>query len=222
MLMVFMRMAITIVVVVMMVVMLRFFSESLQHVCGGVAVLHGGKDLLTGKCVPGGGDQGGVIVLGTDQLHCLDKLFLGNTVGMAEDHGVGVLNLVAEKLTKILHVHLALVGIHHGGIVAKLHVLPCNAFHGTDHVTELAHAGGLDKDTVGSVLRQHLPQGLGEISHQATADTAGIHLGDLDARILQEAAIDTDLAELVLNEHQLLACIGFLDQFLYQRGFSRA
>jgi hypothetical protein len=223
---VFVIVAIAVMVVVMMlvivVVMLCFLRKLLQHIRGGVAMLHGGKDLLTGQLVPGCGDQGGVIVSGTDQLHCLGKLFLGDAIGVAEDHGVCVLDLVSEELAEVLHIHLALVGIHNGGIVAKSNVLPCNPFHGTDHIAELAYTGGLDEDTIGSKLRKHLPESFGEISHQATTNTAGIHLGDLDACILQEAAVDTDLAELVFDEHQLLACVGFFDEFFNQRRFSRA
>ena len=53
-----------------------------------------------------------------------------------------------------------------------------------------------------------------EITNEAAADAAGIHLRDLDACFLQESAVDTDLTELVLDEHDLLSVISVRDELL--------
>ncbi len=89
--------------------------------------------------------------------------------------------------------------------------------HRPDHVAQFPDAGGLDENPVRMELPQHLLKGLPEIPHQAAADAAGVHLRDLDPRILQKAAVDGDLAKLVFNEHQLLSLKSLLDQFSDQR-----
>ena len=66
----------------------------------------------------------------------------------------------------------------------------------------------------------HLIQILSKISHQRTADTAGIHLCDLDARILQETAVNADFTELILDQHNLLTLKCLIDHFLDERCLS--
>ena len=67
-----------------------------------------------------------------------------------------------------------------------------------------------------------LAQGLVKVTHQRAADAAGGHLADLHAGILQETAVDADLAKLVFNEHQLLALIGLAEHLLDERGLTGA
>ena len=67
-----------------------------------------------------------------------------------------------------------------------------------------------------------LAQGLVKVAHQRAADAAGGHLADLHAGILQEAAVDADLPELVFNEYQLLALIGLAEHLLDERGLTGA
>ena len=54
------------------------------------------------------------------------------------------------------------------------------------------------------------------------ADAARGHLGDLDAGLLQKAAVDVDLAEFVLDQHELFAAVGFRDQLFDERGLAGA
>ena len=54
------------------------------------------------------------------------------------------------------------------------------------------------------------------------ADAAGVQLIDLDAGLLQEAAVDADLTELVLDQNDLLAGKGLLDEFFDQSGLAGA
>ena len=65
-----------------------------------------------------------------------------------------------------------------------------------------------------------LLQVLAEVSHQAAADAAGVQLIDLDAGLSHEAAVDADLAELVLDQDDLLTLESFLNQLFDQRGFT--
>ena len=51
---------------------------------------------------------------------------------------------------------------------------------------------------------QHLPQRLAEVAHQGAADAAGVHLGDLDAGVLEKAAVNADLTELIFDQNDLL------------------
>ena len=53
------------------------------------------------------------------------------------------------------------------------------------------------------ILIQHLLQRTAEITHKAAADAAGIHLGDLNPGLLEKAAVNTDLSEFILDQHQL-------------------
>ena len=223
-----------IVVVVMMVFVLFFLvlvgvllvglgshsdQLSLEVVLGG----HGLQDLLAGQGVPGGGDDGSGGILLTQHGHSGGNLLLGGVLGAAQDDAACVADLVVVELTEVLHIHLDLVHIGHGDKAVQLHVQVLgHAFHGAGHVAQLAHAGGLDDDAVGVVLLHHLLQGGAEITHQRAADAAGVQLIDLDAGLLQKAAVDADLAELVLDEHDLLACKGLFDELLDKGGLTGA
>ena len=223
-----------IVVVVMMVFVLFFLvlvgvllvglgshsdQLSLKVVLGG----HGLQDLLAGQGVPGGGDDGSGGVLLTQHGHSGGDLFLGGVLGAAQDDAACVADLVVVELTEVLHIHLDLVHIGHGDKAVQLHIqMLGHAFHGAGHIGELAHAGGLDDDAVGVVLLHHLLQSGAEIAHQRAADAAGVQLIDLDAGLLQKAAVDADLAELVLDEHDLLACKGLFDELLDKGGLTGA
>ena len=189
----------------------------LEIVLGG----HGLEDLLTGQGVPGGGHDGGGGVLLPQHGHGSSDLLLGGVLGTAQDDAACMADLVVVELTEVLHIHLDLVHVGHGDKAVQLHIqMLGHAFHSAGHIGELAHAGGLDDDAVGVVLLHHLLQGGAEIAHQRAADAAGVQLVDLDAGLLEEAAVNADLAELVLDQHHFLACKGLLDQFFDQGGFA--
>ena len=223
-----------IVVMVMMVFVLLFLvlvgvlcvslgshgdQLSLEVVLGG----HGLQDLLAGQGVPGGGDDGSGGVLLAQHGHSGGDLLLGGVLGAAQDDAACVADLVVVELTEVLHIHLDLVHIGHGDKAVQLHIQVLgHAFHGAGHVAQLANAGGLDDDAVGVVLLHHLLQSGAEIAHQRAADAAGVQLIDLDAGLLQKAAVDADLAELVLDEHDLLACKGLFDELLDKGGLTGA
>ena len=132
-------------------------------------------------------------------------------------------DLVVVELTEVLHIHLDLVDVGHGDEAAQLNIqMLGHALDSAGHVGQLADAGGLDNDAVGVVLLHHLLQSGAEIAHQRAADAAGVQLIDLDAGLLQKAAVDADLAELVLDEHDLLACKGLFDELLDKGGLTGA
>ena len=192
---------------------------SLEVVLGG----HGLQDLLTGQVIPCGGHDSGGGVLFPQHCHGSGDLFLAGGLGAAEQDAACMADLVIVELTEVLHIHLDLVHIGHGDKAVQLHVqMLRHALHGAGHIAQLANARGLDNDAVGVVLLHHLLQSGAEIAHQRAADAAGVQLVDLNAAFLQETAVNADLAELVLDQHHLLACKGLGDQLFDQSGFAGA
>ena len=199
--------------------MLLLFRKALLFHSGklrsqGSFALHSISKLLAGELVPGGRHDGGSGVVLPQQSDGSVQLGLGNSVGSGQDDRGSSLYLIIVELAEVLHVDLYLAGICNSYGIAQSDLVIGDLIHGTDHIGQLAHTGGLDQNTVRVVLVDHLCQSLAEVSHQRAADTTGVHLRDVDACILQKAAIDADLAELILNKHQLLTGIGFLNHFL--------
>ena len=195
-----------------------------QQLIGQRDLLNGAEDGLAVQLVPGGGEDGGVGILFPQQGHGGFQLLLGQLLGAGEDDGAGGLDLVVVELAEVLHIDLHLGGVGHGDEAVELHVRHVldSVLHRHDHVAELAHAGRLDKNAVGGELLMYILQRLVEVAYQRAADTAGGHLADLDAGLLQEAAVDADLAELVFDEHQLLTLKRLCQQLLDERGLAGA
>ena len=203
-----------------MLLMMMVLFMSLLELCqlrsqGGLAV-HGTEQLLTGQCIPGGGNDGGTGIVLSQQFHSGIQLGLGNGIRPGENNGRSGLHLVVVELAKVLHIDLHLARVHDGHGIAQGHLGTGDFVHGTDHIGQLAHTGRLNEDPVGLILVNHLLQSLAEITHQGAADAAGVHFRDVDARVLQKAAVDADLAELILDQNQLLALVAFSDHFLDQ------
>ena len=198
-------------------------SDLLHQLAGQVvAPLHGRDDLGAGELVPGSGEDSRLGVVGTQHGYVGGQLGLVHVLGPAEEDSGGVLHLVVEELAKVLHIDLALHRVHHGDKAVQFQggtAVP-HPLHGGDDIGQLAHAGGLDDDTVGRIGVQHLLEGGAEIPYQGAADAAGIHLRDLDAGILQKAAVDADLTELVLDQDHFLAMEGLGEELLDERGLA--
>ena len=210
------------IVVMVMMMLVGFLLQLLQLGLQGVLLFHGLQHLCAGQILPGRSDDvGGLIVL-TQQSHHILQLLFTHAGGTGQNDAAGMTDLIVEKLTEVLHIHLALVGIGHGGETVEDGLLHLQTLHSADHVGQLTHAGGLDEDAVGMVLLQHLTQCLAEIAHQTAADAAGVHFGDLNAGILQKTAVNADLTEFILDEHQLFALIGFFNELFDQRGLASA
>ena len=215
-------MLIVVVIVVMVVLVLGLLGKELQLLFKGILVLHRLENLCAGELIPRGGNDGGVLVVLAQQSDAGFKLFGLDTVRAAQNDGVCVLDLVVIELAEVLHVHFALVCIGNGGEAIQRNVFHVQVLHGTDHIAQLAYAGRLDQNAVRVVGLQHLTQRLAEVAHKAAADAALAHLGDFNAGVLQKAAVNGNLAELVFDEDELFALKSFGDQLADQRGFACA
>ena len=211
-----------VMIVVMVVLVLGLLGKELQLLFKGILVLHRLENLCAGELIPRGGNDGGVLVVLAQQSDAGFKLFGLDTVRAAQNDGVCVLDLVVIELAEVLHIHFALVCIGNGGEAIQRNVFHVQVLHGTDHIAQLAYAGRLDQNAVRVVGLQHLTQRLSEVAHKAAADAALAHLGDFNAGVLQKAAVNGNLAELVFDEDELFALKSFGDQLADQRGFACA
>ena len=205
------------ILTVMMVMLLFHLCQIHSNLCLSFHCLH---QLGAGKLVPGCGDNGSLCIMLPEHCNSRIQLLLGNAVSTGQDDGGGGFNLVVIELSKVLHIHLYLASIHHGNSAIQGNILICDLLHSGNHIGQLANTGGFNHNTVGVVLTDNLGQSLTEIAHQAAADTAGVHLGDVNAGILQKSTVNADLAKFVFNQHQLLACVGLRYHFLNQCGLA--
>ena len=199
---------------IVVMVMLLLLGQLLQRRRKSIPAFHGRQQLLPVQFVPRGRHDGRSRVLFPQQRNTGIQLVLLHPAGAAQNNGAGVLHLVIEKLAEILHIHLGLGGVHHGGKAVQHHIRHLQILHRTDNVAQLSDAGRLDKDAVGVIGVHHLPQRLAEIPHQTAADAAAVHFGNVDPGLLQKAAVNADLTKLIFNEYQLLAGIGLGNQLL--------
>ena len=206
-----------VLMVVMMVMMLMLVLQ-LFHLGPQSVLLHCRENLCAVQLRPGGRDQARLRVHALEKLCRLKDLLLACGVGSAHDDEVGAGHLVIEELAEVARIHFCLAGIHNRNLRADLRIL--DAFHCRRNIRELPHAGGLNQDAVRGIVRDNLLQRLGEVPDQRAADAAGVHLRDLDPRILQESAVDGDVAEFILDQDKLFALVCFLNQFANQCGFS--
>ncbi len=205
---------------VVMVVMFVFFclEERSGHVICGERIFDRFSDLCAGELLPRCGDDLGVIVDLADQLDRGVELALGDVAGTGQDDGAGILDLVLVELLEVLEVDLALAGIDNGDGAADLGAL--DLLDSSYNIRKLADAGWLDEDTVRRELVDNFLQRSAEVADQGAADAAGVHLGDLDAGFFQEAAVDADLSEFILDEDELLSIVAIGDELLDESGFS--
>lgn len=202
----------TAVWIVAFLVVVPFLGHQLRHHIMFVG-FHGLQDLFSGDLIPGGGDDDSVAVVRAQLCHGGGHLFLAHVLSAGEDDGVGMLDLVVEKLAEVLHIHFALGGVSHGDEAVQLHGCRFRgALYGADYVAEFAYAGRFDDHAVGMELLDDIVQRRAEIAHQGAADAPGIHFGNVDAGGLQKAAVNADFAELVFDQHHLLAFVGLFQQ----------
>ena len=84
------------------------------------------------------------------------KLRLGGFIGVAEQNTLCMLDLIVEKLAKVLHVHFALVDVNHDNCAIQNSVLKISVYNGTRHVAQLANTRRLDQNTVGLIVMYDL------------------------------------------------------------------
>ena len=187
-----------------------------------VALFHRVEDLRAGELVPRRRDDDGAGILLAQQRDALGELFLLDARGAGEDDAPGGFDLVVEKFAEVAHIHFAFARVYDGAERVDRKLAVRRLLHGGHDVGELADARGLDEDAVGGVALADLVQRGAEITRKAAADAAGVHLRHLNAGVLHEAAVHADLAELVLDEDELFARVGFRDQLFDERGLARA
>ena len=202
--------------------MLMLLLKGLNRIGESVLLLHSGKNILTVKQVPRRGNDSRALVMLAKKLYALGNLLVLCALCMREYDSRSVLDLVVIELTEVLHIHFALINVGNCGKAVEDCSVLLGGFGGADNVGELTYARGLDNNSVGGILLKHLYKRLRKIADKRAADTAGVHLGDLNAGIGKEAAVNTDLTELVLNKNDLLACVGLFNKLLNKRGLARA
>ena len=193
-----------VVMVVMMMLVVRLVRDLLKNLRNEVAAaFHGGEQLLAGQVLPRGGDDAGVLIQAAQHGNGLVEALLRALSRAGQQDGTGMRHLILEKLTEVLEVHLGLERVNNGYKAVQLN-LEVRVLYRSDNVRQLADAGRLDQDAVRMVLVHNIVQRLAEVANQRAADAACVHLVYNNAGILEEAAVNADLAELVLDQNNLL------------------
>jgi hypothetical protein len=210
------------VVMLLMVTMAAMMLHLLQILGNAGVALHSLQQLRAGELIPRSGNQRSMIIMLTEHCNSGIQLSLGDGIGTGKDDGRSGFDLVVVEFTEVLGVNLHLASVSHGYGIAQNHIISSNLLHSSDNIRQLTHTGRLDDHTIGMVLGNHFLQSLAEIAHQTAADAAGVHLGDVDASILQKAAIDADLTKFVLDEDNLLTTVCLADHLFDQGSFACA
>ena len=159
------------------------------------------EDLFAVKFRDRGCDDGSLVVVLTKEFYTLRDLGVAHLIGSCENDGARVFDLIDKELTEVLDVDLALGGVYNCNSAVEFHIGAfCGILDRFHNIRELADAGGLDEDPLRRVGVHHFSEGCAEISNQGAADAAGVHLTDLNAGLLEETAVNTDLAEFVLDQ----------------------
>ena len=200
----------------MFVLLVRFRGKAFKLGGKGVLFLDRGENIRALQILPIGGDDGRVRVFFQQRDRLGDFLLVAR---MRKDDAACILHLIGKELAEIFQVHFALFRVDDGTERIQLRVGQSRTLHGADHVRQLSDAGRLDDNAVGRVFRRDLFERFCKISDERAADTAGVHLRNLNPRVLQKAAVYADLAELVFDEHDLFALIDFLNELFNERRF---
>ena len=209
-------------VFVMMVMVLLFFFQLFQLGSQRGLSFHGSDQLLTGELPPGGGHNGSLLIVFPQHCHSSIQLGLRYRIGTGEDNGGSSFDLVVVELTEVLHIDLHLAAVNNCNCVAQRNIIGGDLLHSADNIGQFADTGGFNNDAVRIVLLNDLGQCLAEVTHQRAANASGVHLGNIDAGILQETAVNADFTELIFNQNQFLSGIGLLDHLLDEGGLTGA
>ena len=207
-----------VIVVMMLVLVLKLLDSRLER----ILVLHCGENILTVEIVPRGCYYNSVSIMRAKKLNALGNLEILGTLSVREDYRRCVSNLVVVELTEVLHIHLALINVRNGGKAVKHCTVLLRGLCRADNVRKLAYTRGLNDNSVGLVLVEHLCKCGSEIADERTANATRVHLRDLDACVCQKSAVNADLTELVFDKNNLFTCVCFLYKLFNKRSFSRA
>ena len=221
---VFMVMFVVVIVMMVVLMLLSRVHDLSQYLSRQrVAVLHDRQQLRTGQLIPRSRHDTSILVVLAQQGNDLFQTVFLDKLGTGEQDGTRVLDLIEEEFAEVLGVHLGLLGVdNRDKAVEDDRLVLCNALHGSDDVGQLADTRGLDQNACRVVGLDDFLQCLAEVTDQRAADAARVHLGDLDTGILEEAAVNADLAELVLDQHDLFTLERFGQQAADQGRLARA
>ena len=147
-------------IVMVMLVMLMLVLEMLHILCKRILLFHSGKDSLAVKLIPRSSNYNSALVIFSDNVKRLLKLCFLRCLCMRENDAGCVLDLIAEELAKVLHIHLAFICINNGGEAVKLRILAANGGGSLYNVGELTYARGFYNNSVGAIFLKHLAQRL--------------------------------------------------------------
>ena len=210
------------VLVLLMMVMVMFTLQLCDMRCKRRLSLHRMDQLFTCQIIPGSCYNGCVLIQFPEHCYSSIQFLLRDLICTGKNNRRSGLHLIVVKLAKILGVDLDLTGIYHRNGISQSHFVICDFIHSCDHIRQLAHTGGFDNDPVRIILSDYLSQSLSKITHQATTDTTGIHLRDVNTGLLQKTAVNADLTKFVLNKHKFLALIALCDHLFDKGGLTRS
>ena len=155
-----------------------------------------------------------------EKRYAICDLLIGHFSSVAEYDTACILNLIVKELAKVLHVHFALVSVNDGGKSVKNRALGVCILGSLNNVGKLTNARRLDKNAVGGVFVDNLFESNCKVANEGATDTTRVHFVDLNSRLCQESAINTDLTELVLNKNYFFDVICFFNKLFDKGGLS--
>ena len=198
------------------------FLKGVELIFEGVGLLYCGKNILAGKLVPVGSHYRRVGINLAEKRYAGKYLIVPSAPGVGKHDGGRSLYLIVIELAEILHIHLAFIDVGNRGVGIEHRIIPAKSFNRADNVGELTDARRLDENPVGLIFVKHLRESCRKIADERAADAARVHLCDLNARILQESAVNAYLAKFIFYKHKLLARVSLLNKLFYKRGLTRA
>ena len=140
----------------MLVMMLMLVFKMLHILCESILLFHSAEYRLTVKLIPRSSNYNSAIIIFSYNVKRLLELVFFGSLCMRENDAGCVLDLIAEKLTEVLHIHLAFVRINNGSEAVKLRLVTANCRSRLDNVGELSNSRWLNNNSVGMIFFQYL------------------------------------------------------------------
>ena len=93
--------------------------KSLYCIIKCILMLHSGKNIRSVKIIPRSCNDNRILVVLTKKVYTLGYFLVSCGLGMRKNDTGCVLNLVIIELTKVLHIHLALINVCNGSKAVK-------------------------------------------------------------------------------------------------------
>ena len=167
---------------VMMIVMLLL--QLCQLCCQRSLSCHSLLNLRTGQFIPRCCNNSSLIIQLPYHGDSCVQLLLRNRVRSGQHNSGGSFDLIIIEFTKVFHINLDLACINHSNRIPQGNLVIGDFFNCTNHIRKLADSGWFDNNPVRCVLSQNLLQSLSKITNQTAANTAGVHLCNINASFL--------------------------------------